>query len=115
MDRVTTGNAKLDLILDGGLPSNSLYVIAGAPGTGKTILAQQFVYANATSERPAVYLTTLSEPASKILRYLQEFTFFDDGKLYGDPPPVYYHDVAAEIRAGGLEALTDLIGGIIAQ
>jgi circadian clock protein KaiC len=115
VDRITTGNAKLDLILDGGLPANSLYVIAGAAGTGKTILAQQFVFANATSERPAVYLTTLSEPGPKLLRYLQEYTFFDDEKLYGEPAPVYYHDVAVELKTRGFAALPEIIGAIIQE
>ena len=47
LDRVTTGIPTLDRILGGGLPRNSLNILAGLPGTGKTVLAQQFVFANA--------------------------------------------------------------------
>jgi circadian clock protein KaiC len=115
VDRVTTGNPKLDLVLGGGIPANSLTIVAGAPGTGKTMLAQQFVFANASPEQSAVYLTTLSEPAPKLLRYLQDFTFFDENKLFGDPPPVYYHDIAAEAKTRGFGALLEIIDHIIEE
>lgn len=73
MSRISTGIATLDLILGGGFPTGSLVVIAGAPGTGKTILAQQICFAN---PRPAVYYTTLSEPHSKLVSHLEQFSFF---------------------------------------
>ena len=50
---------------------NGINLIIGRPGTGKTILAQQYLFANATAERPAIYLSTVSEPLEKILRYGQ--------------------------------------------
>jgi circadian clock protein KaiC len=56
-------------------------IIAGAPGCGKTTLAHQFIFANATPERPALYFTVLGEPALKMLRYHQQYTFFDAAKL----------------------------------
>jgi circadian clock protein KaiC len=37
--RVRTGNAGADAILGGGFPANSINVIMGAPGTGKTLFA----------------------------------------------------------------------------
>ena len=37
-DRVSTGNAGLDLVLGGGLPAQRLYLVEGAPGSGKTPL-----------------------------------------------------------------------------
>ncbi len=70
-----------DEILGGGLPEYSFNIIAGAPGCGKTTLAHQFVFANATPERPALYFTVLGEPALKMLRYQQQYTFFDHAKL----------------------------------
>lgn len=81
MERWTTGIAELDLVLDGGLPTGSLVVVAGGPGTGKTILAQQVCFANATPERKAVYYTTFSEPHAKLVRYLEPFDFFEAGAL----------------------------------
>lgn len=81
MDRLPTGNAELDRILGGGLLPGSLVVLAGAPGTGKTILAQQFCFANASADRPAIYYTTMSEPHEKMIRHLSSFGFFDKDKL----------------------------------
>jgi circadian clock protein KaiC len=81
MDRVRTGNEPLDRILGGGIPSGSLLVLAGAPGTGKTILAQQVCFANGTEDNRAIYYTTLSEPHSKMVRHLDGFDFFDRKKL----------------------------------
>jgi circadian clock protein KaiC len=65
----------------GGLPEFSFNIIAGAPGSGKTTLAHQFVFANASPERPALYFTVLGESAIKMLRYQQQYTFFDPAKL----------------------------------
>src|ERR1700731_3731002 len=57
MGRLPTGVMDLDLILGGGLEAGSLVILAGAPGTGKTILAQQICFANATPEHKALYYT----------------------------------------------------------
>jgi circadian clock protein KaiC len=81
--QLPTGVPGLDEILGGGLPEYSFNIIAGAPGCGKTTLAHQFVFANASRERPALYFTILGEPAVKMLRYQQQFTFFDPAKLDG--------------------------------
>jgi circadian clock protein KaiC len=79
--KLPTGVAGLDEIVGGGLPEFSFNIIAGAPGSGKTTLAHQFVFANATPERPALYFTVLGESAIKMLRYQQQYTFFDPTKL----------------------------------
>ena len=79
--KLPTGVPGLDEILGGGLPEYSFNIIAGAPGGGKTTLAHQMVFANATPERPALYFTVLGEPALKMLRYQQQFRFFDPAKL----------------------------------
>jgi circadian clock protein KaiC len=76
-----TGVPGLDEILGGGLPEFSFNIIAGAPGGGKTTLAHQIMFANATAERPALYFTVLGEPAIKMLRYQQQFQFFDQTKF----------------------------------
>ncbi len=81
INQLLTGVPGLDEILGGGLPEFSFNIIAGAPGCGKTTLAHQFIFANATLERPALYFTVLGEPALKMLRYQQQFTFFDAAKL----------------------------------
>ena len=76
-ERLSSGHPRLDGVLGGGLPANAINMLIGLPGTGKTILAQQFVFANATPERPVLYLATVSEPFDKILRYGQTLRFFD--------------------------------------
>lgn len=81
--RLPTGVPGLDEILNGGLPEYSFNIIAGNPGGGKTTLAHQIMFANATSERPAIYFTVLGEPAIKMLRYQQQFSFFDMSKVDG--------------------------------
>lgn len=79
--KMPTGVPGLDDILGGGLPEFSFNIIAGSPGCGKTTLAHQFMFANATPERPALYFTVLGEPALKMLRYQQQYSFFDLSKL----------------------------------
>ncbi len=81
--RLPTGIPGLDEILGGGLPEYSFNIVAGGPGCGKTTLVHQFMFANANRERPALYFTILGEPAVKMLRYQQQFTFFDQARLDG--------------------------------
>ena len=81
INKLPTGVPGLDEIVGGGLPEFSFNIIAGAPGSGKTTLAHQFVFANASPERPALYFTVLGESAIKMLRYQQQYTFFDPAKL----------------------------------
>src|SRR5438034_9712286 len=75
--RLPTGVQGLDNVLGGGLPEFSFNLIAGAPGAGKTTLAQQLVFTLATRDRPALYFTVVGEPPIKMLRYQQQFSFFD--------------------------------------
>jgi len=72
-----SGVPGLDAVLGGGLPEYSFNLIAGGPGSGKTTLAHQIMFANATVERPALYFTVLGEPTIKMLRYQRQFEFFD--------------------------------------
>jgi len=79
--QLPTGVCGLDEIIGGGVPEFSFSIIAGAPGCGKTTLAHQIVFANATAQKPAIYFTVLGEPAIKMLRYQQQYSFFDPAKL----------------------------------
>ena len=81
IQKMPTGVPGLDDILGGGIPEFSFNIIAGTPGCGKTTLAHQIVFANATAKKPALYFTVLGEPAIKMLRYQQQYSFFDDSKL----------------------------------
>ena len=79
--RLKTGVPGMDEVLGGGLPEFSFNLIAGQPGSGKTTLAHQIMFALATPERPALYFTVLGEPPIKMLRYQQQFDFFDLDKV----------------------------------
>jgi circadian clock protein KaiC len=79
--KLPTGVRGLDDILGGGIPEFSFNIIAGTPGCGKTTMAHQIVFASATAQRPALYFTVLGEPAIKMLRYQQQYSFFDASKL----------------------------------
>ena len=74
--RLLTGVPGLDNLLGGGLPEFSFNLIAGTPGSGKTTLAHQFMFALAGPKSRALFFTVLGEPALKMLRYQQQFPFF---------------------------------------
>ena len=74
---LATGVPGLDAILGGGLPEFSFNIIVGPPGSGKTTLAHQIMFALATRENPALFFTVLGEPPLKMLRYQQQFSFFE--------------------------------------
>lgn len=103
MERLHTGIADLDLILGGGLEPGSLVIVAGAPGTGKTILAQQICFANATPEHKALYYTTLSEPHSKLIRHLEPFEFFKPAALGRSVEFIHLGELVLEAGKEGLE------------
>ncbi len=94
--KLPTGVRGLDDILGGGIPEFSFNIIAGTPGCGKTTLAHQIVFANATAEKPAIYFTVLGEPALKMLRYQQQFSFFDESRLGKDIRLINLADVLLE-------------------
>jgi circadian clock protein KaiC len=81
MNRLKTGDAELDLILGGGFPTNGIHILMGSPGTGKTILAEQLCFANASPGRPILYVATFSEPLQKLVGFLQEFSFATPEKI----------------------------------
>ena len=109
MKRTTTGIAGLDLVLNGGLEPGAVVVVAGAPGTGKTILAQQMCFANGIAERKCVFYTTVSEPHTKLVRHLEQFTFFDSRALGTRVEHIHLGDFLRPARQDGLEALVSEI------
>lgn len=112
IERLKSGNPNLDSVLHGGFLVNTINVVMGAPGTGKTILAEQLVFANATPDSPAVYLTTLSEPLDKFIQHGDNYTFFDSRKV-GEA--VFYEDLGALVRERGIEHLAEIVTEILAQ
>jgi circadian clock protein KaiC len=104
--RIETGVRNLDDLFQGGIPNGSVTVIAGPPGSGKTILAQQICFHSASITQRVLYFNTLSEPTAKTLRYLTQFSFFDAKKL---DDAVQFVDLGVIPRAKGLEEVSKLI------
>jgi circadian clock protein KaiC len=104
--RLETGVRNLDALYMGGLPKGTVTVIGGPPGTGKTILAQQICFHNASPEARVLYFNTLSEPTAKTLRYLSQFRYFDPRKLEAE---IQFVDLGEILRTGGLEEASRLI------
>src|SRR5579859_5739278 len=105
-----TGVAGLDVVLDGGLEPGAVVVVAGAPGSGKTILAQQMCFAAGTAEHKCVYYTTVSEPHTKLVRHLEPFTFFDAGALGSRVEHIHLGDF---LRPGRLDGLEPMVSEIV--
>ena len=100
INRLATGVPGLDEVLGGGLPEFSFNLIAGPPGCGKTTLAHQMMFALATKERPALYFTVLGEPPLKMLRYQQQFDFFDNDAINQS---IHFINLSDDASAGDLD------------
>jgi len=104
--RLETGIPNLDAILHGGLPRGVMTVVAGPPGSGKTILTQQICFHHVAQGGRVLYFNTLSEPTAKTLLYLRPFTFFDPAKF---EESIRFVDLGAMLRAQGLELTGNLL------
>ncbi|MGI4862041.1 MAG: RAD55 family ATPase [Janthinobacterium lividum] len=106
INRLATGVPGLDEVLGGGLPEFSFNLVAGPPGCGKTTLAHQIMFALASPERPALYLTVLGEPPLKMLRYQQQFDFFDNEAINRS---VRFVNLGDDTQAGNLDQVLQRI------
>jgi circadian clock protein KaiC len=95
-----TGVKGLDLVIGGGIPEYSFNILSGEPGTGKTTLAHQILFANATADRQALYFTVMGEPPIKMLRYQQQFSFFDAEKV---GKTIHFVNLSQDAMEQGLE------------
>jgi len=105
--KLPSGVPGLDEVLGGGIPEFSFNLIAGGPGGGKTTLAHQIMFANASPERKAVYFSIIGEPPIKMLRYQQQYTFFDAAKL-GDGTIRFIH-LGQQALDGGMAKVLETI------
>jgi circadian clock protein KaiC len=103
---LSTGVPGLDVLLGGGLTEFSFTLIAGAPGSGKTTLAHHMMFALASEKRRALFFTVLGEPPLKMLRYQQQFSFFDMAKV---GPCIRYVNLADDLRAGHFSGVLERI------
>jgi circadian clock protein KaiC len=112
MERLSTGNTRLDEVLGGGFVLDAITLVVGAPGTGKTILAEQCLFTNATPERPGLYLSTVSEPFDKLLRFGQSLEFFDQAQIGRS---VIYDDLGATVHQDGLAGVLERIDSLVKE
>jgi circadian clock protein KaiC len=111
INRLATGVPGLDDVFGGGLPEFSCNLIAGPPGSGKTTLAHQMMFALATPQRSALYFTTLGEPPLKMLRYQQQFGFFDSDQVNRT---VRFISLGDDTAAGDLDKVLGEIAAAVA-
>ena len=85
-------------------------MIMGLPGSGKTILASSTLFAQRDARSgPAIYLSTVSEPFEKILRYGQTLSFFDRDAIGRS---VFYEDLGPAVAGeDGLAGVLERISG----
>jgi len=108
VQRVRTGIGNLDNVLQGGLPSNSITLISGTPGSGKTILCFQYLWEGLKNNENCLFLTSderienIKKQATELGYDLQQWVA--SGKLrfiYLDlDKPSFHKDIEAEMRTG---------------
>ena len=109
--QLPTGVSGLDAILGGGLPEHSFNLISGPPGSGKTTLAHQLMFAMASPEYPAVFFTVIGEQPAKMRRHQEQFAFFDAEKL---DKAVRFVDLSDDLQAGHFNQVLERIEAEIA-
>jgi len=118
-----TGIPELDFMLRGGLPTDSTVLLAGASGTGKTILAMQWLFSGYDQfKEPGLYLS-LTEPVVKAVKNVRTMSFFK--QEYVNPTQVYFTDLRGIMKGLELEskefnredimAVVDAIGNMVKQ
>jgi len=106
LGNLPTGVPGLDTLLGGGIPRYSFVLINGAPGSGKTSLAHQIMFFNASAGRRALFFTVLGEPPLKMLRYQQQYSYFDIDKI---GTAIKYVSLTDDLGKSGLDGVLERI------
>ena len=72
-ERVPSGIEGLDAVIEGGFPRGSLILVAGNPGTGKTVFSAQFLYRGAVDYGENGVYVTLAEGKNAFIDYIRRF------------------------------------------
>lgn len=119
--RIGTGIEGLDELLQGGYPKGSVTLVAGTPGTGKTIICFQYLNNGVKNKEKCLFLTS-DERIDNLVNQAKKFGFdFDDAVKGGQLKFLYldlekhtvHKDMEDEIRMGNysrvvLDSLTPL-------
>lgn len=79
--RVSSGVTALDRILGGGFFARRMYLVEGAPGTGKTVLSGEIAFRRAALGDRVVFATLLVESHATLLSSYETFGFFDENVI----------------------------------
>lgn len=102
LERVASGIPGLDVILCGGFLRGGLYIVQGAPGTGKTTLGNQMCFHHVASGGRALYVTLLAEYHARMMQHLSVMSFFDGSKT---PDQLTYLNGLGVLETDGLKGL----------
>ena len=104
--RVPSGVPGLDTLLNGGWLFGGTYILSGAPGTGKTILGNEFCFSAVAAGQRAVFITVLAESHGRMLQHLEPMRFFRP-EVVGKS--LHYISGYATLKSEGLAGLGRLL------
>jgi circadian clock protein KaiC len=76
------------------------------------MLAEQYLFHNATEEQPRLYLSTVSEPLDKLIRHGQTLSFFEPEAIGSR---VIFEDLGHALAKDGLEATVDRVASLLRE
>jgi circadian clock protein KaiC len=83
-----------------------VYIVQGAPGSGKTILGNEVCFRHAAAGGRAAYVTLLAEMHTRMLQHLRSMSFFDESVI---PSELYYISAFHTLESAGLKGLIDVL------
>jgi len=87
MNRIPTGIAGLDELIDGGFPESTINLVSGPAGSAKSLMGFQYIYNGVKKyDQPGIYMT-LEEPRSNLIRAMSNYNIDiekaeEEGSLY---------------------------------
>lgn len=112
LQRIPSGVIGLDAILDGGFLQGGTYIVAGMPGTGKTILGNQICFHHVAHGGRVVYVTLLAETHGRLLAHLRGMSFFSEEPLAS---ALHYVSAYRVLTQEGLKGLLELLRQLIRE
>ena len=112
LQRIPSGVLGLDAVLDGGFLQGGTYIVAGMPGTGKTILGNQICFNHVAQGGRVVYVTLLAETHGRMLAHLRGMAFFSEEPLAS---ALHYVSAYRVLTQEGLKGLLELLRQLIRE